>query len=91
MNPDRIVRITLLSQIFHETYDFYHRNLTHSIFGRKLFKLPFHRDVSLTLPIVTRMLEQIRFCRRVEGCLIVTSEDRNSLTLKREELYLKGG
>jgi hypothetical protein len=87
--PSHLVRITLLSQIYDETFEHFHRVLSNSLLARKLFKFPFHRDVDLDFKKITMIWDHFKYCQKVGGCIIVTAEDRNSLNLKLEELQLK--
>ena len=42
-----IVRIHFLSQLLEEAFEFLHEALTASVLQKKLFRMPFHRDVGV--------------------------------------------
>lgn len=42
------VRLSFLSTLLDEAHDYLHLHLCASVLGRKLFRLPFHRDVPIT-------------------------------------------
>ena len=44
-NPDSLIRLHFLLQLLGEVVEYLHRSLTASISRRKLFVLPFQRDV----------------------------------------------
>lgn len=46
---DCIIRLTFLTQLLGEAFSYLHQYLSASILGRKLFLLPFSRDVDLTV------------------------------------------
>jgi hypothetical protein len=46
---DYIVRLTFLNQLLGEAFSHFHKYLSASILGRKLFLMPFSRDVELTV------------------------------------------
>jgi hypothetical protein len=59
------VRLNLLSTLLHEGFDYFHQHLTASVLGRKLFMLPFHRDVPITTQGAKAMLEVAKYCQQV--------------------------
>ena len=48
-SKDEVLRLHFLPTLLHEAYDFLHYHLCAGVLGRKLFILPFHRDVDLTV------------------------------------------
>ncbi|KAG2488308.1 hypothetical protein HYH03_013158 [Edaphochlamys debaryana] len=87
----RVVRLTFLSKLLGEAHEHLHATLTASLLGRKLFALPFHRDVELTEAQVQAMLCALRHCQQNGGLLMVAREHRLSLLLKGAELRLRAG
>lgn len=45
LGEQRLLRITALTSLINELFDFLHRHLCASVLQRKIFTLPFHRDV----------------------------------------------
>ena len=86
----QLLRITALTALINELFDFLHRHLCASILRRKIFLLPFHRDVQLKEEDVKVMISSMEFCRRSGGVLLVAPEHRLSLQLKWHELRLQG-
>ncbi|KAG2492053.1 hypothetical protein HYH03_009551 [Edaphochlamys debaryana] len=86
---NRMVRLNFLSVLLDEAYGHLHTHLTASVLGRKLFTLPFHRDVELTEARVQAMASAMRHCQQDGGLVLVAPEHRLSLLLKRTEVGLK--
>lgn len=86
----RLLRITALTSLIHELFDFLHSHLCASVLRRKIFSLPFHRDVHLTEEDVKVMISSMKFCSQSGGVLLVAPEHRLSLQLKWHELNLAG-
>eukprot|EP01051_Picozoa_sp_SAG22_P001908 SAG22_NODE_79_length_21845_cov_17.798538_10_plen_1328_part_00 len=89
----RLVRIHILSQLLHEAFEYMHRHLCASSLGRKLFMLPFQRDVAndftddehhgaLNAKGAASMVQSLHYCQRCGGILLVAPEHRLSLFLK---------
>ncbi|KAG2496793.1 hypothetical protein HYH03_005201 [Edaphochlamys debaryana] len=72
----RVVRLNFLSTLLDEAYAHLHAHLTASVLGRKLFMLPYHRNLELT-------------AAQDGGLVLVAPEHRLSLLLKRTELGLE--
>ncbi|CAN0036131.1 unnamed protein product, partial [Scytosiphon promiscuus] len=81
-----VVRLHFLSALISEGYEFLHHSLTGSLLQRKLFLMPFNRDVQLTQTEAQAMRGCLERCRREGGALLVTPEHRQSLYLKGLEL-----
>jgi hypothetical protein len=81
-----VVRVNVLSQLFHDMYAFLHQNLCATVLLRKVFVMPFNRDVELTVPRVALMRQCLNYCSEVGGVLLVAPEHRLSLELKWHEL-----
>ena len=81
-----IVRLHMLSPLLREGFDHLHSVLCGGILGRKLMRMPFHRDIQLTEPQVRVMHAHARFCQQEGGVVIVNPESRCSLYLKGFEL-----
>ena len=77
-----VVRLHFLSQLLGDAYAHLHLHLTASVLNRKIFLLPFNRDVKLTEMDVRVMHEQLIFCQNSRGCVCVAPEHRLSLSLK---------
>lgn len=88
---DGVVRLHFLPQLLNEAFSYLHEYICASVLSRKLFLLPFNRDVDLTKDRVRSMLNTVNYCRRVKGCIIVAPEHRLSLSLKWHELNFKNG
>jgi hypothetical protein len=61
----RIVRLNVLPTLMEEAYAHLHSCLTASVLGRKLFTLPFHRDVQPTEGSVLSIRSCLRYCQQV--------------------------
>ena len=59
------VRLNLLSTLLDEAYGFLHRFLCASVLGRKVFTLPFSRDVDITVAGVRAMRSCLQYCQQV--------------------------
>lgn len=59
------VRLNLLRPLLEEAYSHLHRTLCASTLGRKLFLLPFHRDVAVTERTVRAMQSALTYCKQV--------------------------
>ena len=81
-----IVRLHMLSPLLDEGFDHLHSVLCGGILGRKLMRMPFHRDIKLTEPQVQVMNAHARFCQQEGGVIILKPESRCSLYLKGFEL-----
>ncbi|CAE7206919.1 unnamed protein product [Symbiodinium necroappetens] len=86
----RLLRITALTSLLHELYDFMHRHLCASVLLRRVFVMPFHRDVQLRPDDIKQMISCLDFCRQSGGVVLVAPEHRLSLQLKWHELRLEG-
>ena len=85
-----LVRLNLLPALLDEAYAFLHTHLCASVLRRKLFVLPFQRDVEVTPRTVLAMRASLNLCQREGGLLLVAPEHRLSLLLKRQELWQAG-
>ena len=81
-----ITRLTFLSALIHEAFDYLHATLCASALGRKLFLIPFERQVETTLSGVLAIKQTLLYCQAVKGMVIVAPEHRLSLQLKLLEL-----
>ncbi len=59
--------LTFLSTLLDEAHAYLHGALCAGVLGRKLFTLPFHRDVDLTPARVDRMRGALMHCIRVSS------------------------
>ncbi|CAM9434131.1 unnamed protein product, partial [Hapterophycus canaliculatus] len=81
-----VVRLHFLRSLIGEAYEFLHQALTGSVLRRRLFLMPFDRDVQLTLEGAQAMRGAVERCRDDGGALLVAPEHRQSLYLKKLEL-----
>eukprot|EP00887_Chlorella_sp_A99_P004660 scaffold4.g4660.t1 len=89
-NGSELVRLHFLPPLLEEGYAHLHSTLCASALGRKLFVLPFHRDVKVTKSVVEAMRSALTYCQQEGGVLLTTPERRLSLLLKRQELWQRG-
>ena len=61
------VRLNLLSTLLDEAYGFLHRFMCASALGRKVFTLPFSRDVDITFEGARAMRACLQYCQQVIG------------------------
>jgi hypothetical protein len=81
-NPRRpIVRLIMLSQLLHEGFDYLHALMSGGVLGRKLMRMPFHRDIQLSAANVEVMCAHAEYCQREGGVIVVNPESRCSLHL----------
>ncbi|KAG2441635.1 hypothetical protein HXX76_003254 [Chlamydomonas incerta] len=85
----RVVSLTFLATLLDEAYAYLHGALCAGVLGRKLFTMPFHRDIELTPARVRRMRAALVHCKQDRGLLLVAPEHRLSLELKWKELVLQ--
>lgn len=71
------VRLNLLPPLLEEAYAHLHACLCASSLGRKLFVLPFHRDVRVTPAVIVIMHSALAHCKevgvRVDGGVMTLS------------------
>ncbi|PNH12760.1 hypothetical protein TSOC_000242, partial [Tetrabaena socialis] len=89
-NGTHLVRLNFLSTLLDEAYGHLHNHLCASVLGRKLFALPFNRDVRLTAAGAGAMRACLAYCQQEGGLLLVAPEHRLSLQLKWHELRAEG-
>ena len=84
-----LVRVTVLAPLLDELRDAMHQALTAGPLRRRIFELPFSRDVDLSLvENVQKLLDTLITCAQSGGVLLVTPEHRLSLLLKYYELSI---
>ena len=59
------VRLNLLPQLLNEAYAHMQSCLSASILARKLFVMPFHRNVKVDLRVIEAMRSALAYCQRV--------------------------
>lgn len=79
-NTAPIVRLNFLSALIDEGYHFLHNTMCGSMIGRKLFLMPFDRDVQLTLENALVMRGCLERCRREGSAVVVAPEGDNPST-----------
>ncbi|GAB4822814.1 hypothetical protein N2152v2_009860 [Parachlorella kessleri] len=89
-NGKDIVRLNLLPQLLNEAYAHMQSCLSAGVLARKLFVMPFHRDVKVDLKVLEAMRSALMYCQLEGGVLLTTPERRLSLLLKRQELWERG-
>lgn len=62
-------RLVLLPQLLAEAYSYMHACLCASTLARKLYLLPFHRDVRPTRQLLSAMQSALQHCKQVGGLL----------------------
>ena len=85
-----IARLCVLSTLLMEGCDYFHRVLCASTLGRRLFILPFQRDVDINMDKIKLLHDMTHCCRQEGGFVAVAPEHRLSLELKVKELHLNG-
>jgi hypothetical protein len=83
---EHVLRLCFLSQLLGDAVSHFHRHLCASVLNRRIFVLPFNRDVQLNVSQVEAIRLQLDLCRETKGCVCVAPEHRLSLLLKRLEL-----
>ena len=78
-----VVRVNVLSSIFHDGLDYFRTALVASVQQVRVFTLPFNRDISLDEYHSRLLTEEMARCKESVGCLFVTPQHRNSLVLKQ--------
>lgn len=81
-DKQRIVRLNLLPTLIDEAYSHLHSVLTASVLGRKLFTLPFQRDVQLTVQSTKAMRAALNYCQQVGSKIYPARHAVTGLTLK---------
>ena len=87
---DTLVRLHFLWQLLPEAFDYLHQALCASTQNVRFLQMPFHRSVSLSVAQIEVLRVCMEHCQRSGGVLCVAPEHRQSLQLKRYELYLRG-
>jgi hypothetical protein len=64
-----LVRLNLLSTLLDEGYAHLHSYLTASVLGRKLFLLPFNRDVQLDAAAARTIMGSLLYCQQASDAL----------------------
>eukprot|EP00775_Hariotina_reticulata_P004976 gene4976-5218_t len=83
----RVVRLNFLSKLLPEAQAHLAQVLTASVLGVKLFNMPFHRHIKITIKDVRVMRAALLYCQQVGGLLLVAPEHRLSLQHKWRELW----
>jgi hypothetical protein len=64
------VRLNFLSTLLEQSYSLLSNSLCASLLGRKVFVLPFHRDVEMTEKRARAMLACLNHCKRVSVLIV---------------------
>ena len=86
--PDSIFRLHVLSPLLSEAYNYFQRTLTASLMCRRIYELPFNRDVLLDPGKVRTMIQSLKSCQQLRGVVFIAPEHRLSLDLKWHELRI---
>ena len=84
----RVVRMHFLSPLFEEAYEVLHHILSASVLSKRLYTLPFCRDVRLNPTRLKTIERLIGDCKKECGLFLVKPEHRLSFELKQKELCL---
>lgn len=87
-DKSNLVRVFILSEIFNEQFSYLHLTLCASILNKKIFQIPFHRQVNLNEDCVNKIYDTLKYCQAIGGFLVLRPEDFGSMILKKEELYV---
>jgi hypothetical protein len=69
-NGKQLVRLNFLPTLLDEAYAHLHRYLTASVLCRKLFLMPFNRDVKLDVARAAAMRAGLMYCQQVSSTLL---------------------
>ena len=85
-----IPRLCILSTLLTEVCDHFHNTLGASVLGKRLFLLPFRRDVDINQNNIRLLADLVSNCKANRGFFVVAPEHRLSLLLKVKEMHLTG-
>ena len=85
-----IPRLCILSTLLTEVCDHFHNTLSASVLGKRLFLLPFQRDVDINKKNIKSLIDLVSHCKVNRGFFVVAPEHRLSLQLKVKEMHLTG-
>ena len=88
---DHVVRVTLLPTLLNEARDHLRRSISGGVLQRKVFVLPFHRDVKVDERVLGTLKAILMRCRDERGVLLMGQDARQSMLLKRVMLETGGG
>ena len=88
---EHIMRLHFLSPLLGEAVHFLRRHLTASLMTQRVYELPFHRGMKITLEDANQMERSLRRCMATNGIVCVAPEHRLSLQLKWHELTQNDG
>lgn len=83
-----VVRVNVLTPLLGEMYEYLHRILG-GLLGRRVYILPFHRQVRISAQRLELIEKQMLQCRTEQGVLLTAPEHRLSMQLKLHELHMK--
>jgi hypothetical protein len=78
------MRLYFLSAVLEEAYLYLHHSLSASLLNKKLFVMPFDRNVVLSSSNLIAIHESITSCSLVGGAIILAPEHRLSFILKQQ-------
>lgn len=84
-NGQTLVRVNVLSSLFHEVHSYLKLALGNML-GKRIYVFPFRRNVSLNSNTMEVMRSQLEECRAQGGIILSTPEHRLSLQLKYREV-----
>lgn len=80
-----LVRITVLSSLLDECYDFFQRYLMASNLNVLVYQLPFNRSLTLTPKHLRITISTFKECQSIGGIVLMSPEWHSSLLLKSKE------
>eukprot|EP00961_Rhodomonas_salina_P053465 717141-Rhodomonas_salina.1 len=84
----KLLRGHFLPQLLHEAKQHFERYVSASVMSRRIYKMPFHRNVELNPDRLKLMRAALEQCRRSGGLLMLSQEHSHSLKLKTTELQI---
>ena len=84
-----IIRLVVLPQLRREAFDYLQDSLSAGVLRRRLFSVPFSRDVHVDAARLRDLHAHAAVCHQSGGVMVVTREARSSLLLKAAEIELR--
>ena len=84
----QVLRLHILPALLHEAHNYFHRRLTASLLRKRIYLLPFDRDVHLDWRKAQVLRQSVIRCMQEGGAMCVAPESRLSLDLKWHEMSL---
>ncbi len=84
----QVLRLHILSALLPEASNYFHRHLTASILRKRIYLVPFDRDVHLDWTQAQVLRQSMTRCMLEGGAICIAPESRLSLELKWHEINL---